>query len=187
MTAQAEIYRHLRDFAEHFVPPAPFSSRFEISDGTIVMMSPGGNHDLAAFRLQGQLPDGIIATTSGDVEEASLGQLRRPDVLVLPEAAMATDDAIPPSALLLAVEIVSPSNPQNDYESKLRHYPILGIPHYVIIDPRDGTAHHYWSIIQRDGRSVYDDHVSYTFGDTIPVGDWTIDTTQLPRYGAEAR
>src|SRR5579883_1058685 len=109
MTAvQREIYRHLRDLAAHFTPPAPFSPRVEISDGQLIMMmSPAGRHDLAALRierqLQPQLPPGIVATTSGDIEEAELGQLRRPDVLVLPEAAMDTDDAISPRALLLAV------------------------------------------------------------------------------------
>jgi hypothetical protein len=59
----------------------------------------------------------------------------------------------------------------------------MGIPHYLIIDPRNGTAHHYWSIVTKDGRPAYDNHVAFVFGDTISVGDWTIDTTGLPRYG----
>ena len=186
-TVQREIYRHLRDFTAHFTPPAPFSPHVEISDGQIIMMmSPAGRHDLAALRierqLQPQLPAGIVATTSGDIEEAELGQLRRPDVLVLPEAAMDTDDAISPRALRLAVEIVSPSNPENDYTSKLHHYPRLGIPHYLIVDPRDGTCIHYWAISDRDGTPVYDARVPYRFGDKIPIGDWTIDTGELPRY-----
>lgn len=184
---QREIYRHLRDFAAHFTPPAPFSSRVEISDGQIIMMmSPAGRHDLAALRierqLQPQLPPGIVATTSGDIEEAELGQLRRPDVLVLPEAAMDTDDPISPRALLLAVEVVSTSNPENDYDSKLRHYPRLGIPHYLIVDPRDGTCVHHWAISDKGGTAVYDARIPYTFGDKIPIGDWVIDTGELPRY-----
>lgn len=182
-----EIYRHLRSFAEHFTPPAPFSSHVEISDGQIIMMMrPAGRHDLAALRierqLQPQLPAGVVATTSGDIEEADLGQLRRPDVLVLPEKAMDTDDAISPRALLAAVEIVSPSNPENDYESKLRHYPQLGIPHYLIVDPRDGTCVHYWAITTRRGTAEYEARVPYVFGDKITFGDWVIDTGELPRY-----
>jgi Uma2 family endonuclease len=188
--AQREIYRHLRDFAVHFRAPAHFSSYAEISDGqVIVMMSPAGRHDLAAWelmrQLQPQLPDGIIATTSGDIEEADLGQLRRPDVLVLPKAAMDTDDPVSPRALLMAVEIVSRSNPENDYESKVRHYPRLGIPHYLIVDPRDGTCVHLWSITTRQGVPVYDARVPYVFGDRITIGDWTIDTGELPRYGRD--
>ncbi len=186
-TVQREIYRHLRDFTAHFTPPAPFSPHVEISDGQIIMMmSPAGRHDLAALRierqLQPQLPPGIVATTSGDIEEAELGQLRRPDVLVLPEAAMDTDDAISPRALQLAVEIVSTSNPENDYESKLHHYPRLGIPHYLIVDPRDGTCTHHWAISDKSGTPVYDARIPYRFGDKIPIGDWIIDTGELPRY-----
>jgi Uma2 family endonuclease len=192
MTAatRQEIYRHLRAFTAHFTPPAPFSSRVEISDGQIIMMmSPAGRHDLAALRierqLQPQLPPGIVVTTSGDIEEADLGQLRRPDVLVLPEAAMDTDDAISPRALLAAVEIVSPSNPENDYESKLRHYPQLGIPHYLIVDPRDGTCVHHWAITTRNGTAAYDARVPYVFGDKITIGEWVIDTSELPRYNQD--
>ncbi|WP_262413496.1 Uma2 family endonuclease [Actinacidiphila acidipaludis] len=188
MTAvQREIYRHLRDFAAHFTPPPPFSPHVEISEGQIIMMmSPAGRHDLAALRierqLQPQLADGIVATTSGDIEEADLGQLRRPDVLVLPEAAMDTDDAISPRALQLAVEIVSTSNPENDYESKLHHYPRLGIPHYLIVDPRNGTCVHYWAISEGGETPAYEARVPYRFGDKIPIGDWIIDTSELPRY-----
>ncbi|MGK5638198.1 Uma2 family endonuclease [Streptomyces sp. URMC 126] len=194
MTAETrrEIYRHLRSLAAHFTPPAPLSSHVEISDGQIIMMmSPAGRHDLAALRierqLQPQLPPGIVATTSGDIEAADLGQLRRPDVLVLPEAAMDTDDAIDPKALLAAVEIVSPSNPENDYESKLRHYPRLGIPHYLIVDPRDGTCVHYWAITTKNDTPEYSARVPYTFGDKITISDWVIDTGELPRYNAAPR
>ncbi|MEU5421921.1 Uma2 family endonuclease [Streptomyces sp. NPDC020667] len=188
---QQEIYKHLRAFAEHFTPPPPFSPHVEISDGQIIMMmSPAGRHGLAALRierqLQPQLPDCIVATTSGDIEEAGLGQLRRPDVIVLPEAAMDTDSAISPRALLAAVEIVSPSNPENDYESKLHHYPRLGIPHYLIVDPRDGTCVHHWAIGSREGIPVYEARVPYVFGDKIPIGEWGIDTGELPRYSQDA-
>ncbi|MFE0044536.1 Uma2 family endonuclease [Streptomyces albireticuli] len=189
MTAETkrEIYRHLRALLEHFTPPAPFSPHVEISDGQLVMMmSPAGRHDLAALRierqLQPQLPAGIVATTTGDIEEADSGQLRRPDVLVLPEAAMDTDSPISPRALLAAVEIVSLSNPENDYDSKLRHYPQLGIPHYLIVDPRNGTCVHYWAITDKDGTSAYEGRAPYVFGDKIPFGDWVIDTGELPRY-----
>ncbi|MGW1076712.1 Uma2 family endonuclease [Streptomyces sp. NPDC002537] len=191
ITAKQEIYQHLRAFAEHFTPPAPFSPHVEISEGQIIMMmSPAGRHDLAASRierqLQPQLPDGVIATTSGDIEEPGLGQLRRPDVLVLPEAAMDTEGAISPRTLLAAVEIVSPSNPENDYESKLRHYPQLGIPHYLIVDPRDGTCVHHWVIGVREGTPVYEARVPYVFGDRIAVGEWVIDTGVLPRYSQDS-
>lgn len=192
METREEVYRQLREYAAHLTPPPPFSDRFEISGNTIVMMmSPAGRHERAAWMLahqiQPQLPDGIIAHTGGDVEDAVLGVLRRPDLVVLPFAATDTDDAFPAEAVELAVEIVSPSNPENDYQSKIRDYPAMGIPHYLIVDPRNGTAHHHWRIVTTHGRPAYDNHVAYVFGDKIPVGDWIINTTGLPRYGgAEA-
>jgi hypothetical protein len=72
------IYQHLREFAERFTPPAPFSGHVEISDGHIIMMmSRAGRHDQAAWliakQLEGQLPEGVIATTSGLRKESSHG------------------------------------------------------------------------------------------------------------------
>ena len=188
VTTRDEVYRQLREYASHLTPPPPFSDRFEISGNTIVMMmSPAGRHERAAWmlahQLQPQLPDGVIAHTGGDVEDAALGILRRPDLVVLPFAATDTDDAFPAEAVEIAVEIVSPSNPENDYEDKIRDYPAMGIPHYLIIDPRNGTAHHHWSVVTKHGNPAYDNHVAYVFGDTIPVGGLIIETAELPRYG----
>lgn len=189
METREEVYRQLREYAAHLTPPPPFSDRFEISGNAIVMtMSPAGRHERAAWmlahRIQPQLPEGVIAHTGGDVEDAALGILRRPDLVVLPFAATDTDEGFPAEAVELAVEIVSPSNPENDYQGKIRDYPAMGIPHYLIIDPRNGTAHHHWSVITELGRPAYDNHVAYVFGDKIPVGDWIIDTEGLPRYGS---
>jgi Uma2 family endonuclease len=192
MNVQETIYRHLREYADKLNPPAPFTDHVEISGGNIiVIMAPMGTHEMVAWKisdlLRPQLPEGIIAHTGGDVEDVALGILRRPDVIVVPYEAMHIDGALNPRDLLLAIEIVSPSNPANDYVDKLAEYPMMGIPHYLIVDPRDGTAQHYWQIVQRNGRPEYDAHVPYVFGDSIPVGDWVVDTTELPRYGTAAQ
>lgn len=192
MDAQETIYRHLRDYADQLTPPAPFTDHVEISGGHIVViMASTGTHELAALTiadtLRPQLAAGVVVHTGGDVEDAAPGILRRPDVIVTPRAAMLTDGPLSPRDLLLAVEVVSPSNPANDYVDKLAEYPMMGIPHYLIVDPRDGTAQHYWQIVRRNGRPVYDAHVPYVFGDRIPVGDWIVDTSDLPRYGKAAQ
>jgi prolyl-tRNA synthetase len=101
---------------------------------------------------------------------------------VVDEEAMDVPGAVDATAVQLAVEIVSPSNPENDYEGKLRDHPIMGIPHYLIIDPRDGTAHHHWKIATESGHASYTAHVPYVFGDKITVGDWVIDSGELRRY-----
>jgi Uma2 family endonuclease len=186
---ESEIYRHLRELRDDFTPPHGLGWP-EISDGQIVMMmSPRPRHQLTAKlisrQLDAQLDSGLIAAEATDVEEESLGKLRIPDILVVPEAAMDTDDPIDPREILLAVEIISPSNPSNDYEAKLRDYPAMGIPHYLIVDPRDGTCRYYHGIVREDGRPSYDNRHGYSYGDVITVEGWTIETAGLPRYSAK--
>lgn len=185
--AQTMIYRHLRELAEHFEPPAGFSGRFEIADGQVIMMmSPAKRHDLAAFRiarqLNRQIPEPLIASNIGDAESETLGSLRRPDVLVLPESSLDSEgDRVDPREILLAVEVVSRSNPENDYEAKTRDYPAMGIEHYLIVDPRNGNCVHLWEPIGDE----YANRLHYKFGDRIPIGEWTVDTSELPLYGPE--
>jgi Uma2 family endonuclease len=191
-TTQQEIYRHLRELRDHMVP-IPGTTWGEISDGQIIMMmSPSRPHDRNAIRLRDQLTRqltaDLVATTSSDVEDIALGKLRRPDVLVLPDAAFDAETpeeeslGIDPRQVLLAVEIVSRSNPENDYHAKLRDYPAMGIPHYLIVDPRDGTCVHHWQLGTEDGTPVYAARLPYVFGDKVTVGEWTLDTGELQRY-----
>lgn len=35
------------------------------------------------------------------------------------------------------------------------------------------------------GRALYDARVPYAFGGKIAIGDWTIDTGELPRHGSD--
>jgi Uma2 family endonuclease len=185
-----EIYRHLRELADQFEPPPGISPRFEIADGQVIMMmSPAKRHDLNALRiarqLQPQLSEELVASPIGDVENEAVGSLRRPDVMVLPEAAFlegAEDEGLDPREILLAVEIVSKSNPDNDYAAKTRDYSRMGIDHYLIVDPRDGTCLYQWDITSRDGQPAYRNRVASTFGEKITVRDWVIDTGKLWRY-----
>jgi Uma2 family endonuclease len=187
-----EIYRHLRDLAQEFQPPPGISPRFEIADGQVIMMmSPAKRHDLNALRiarqLQPQLPEELVASPIGDVENDAIGSLRRPDVIVVPEAAFlegAEDEGLDAREILLAVEIVSKSNPDNDYRAKTLDYPRMGIEHYLIVDPRDGTCLYQWDIVVRDGRPGYRNRLASDFGEKITVRDWVIDTGKLWRYGA---
>ena len=80
------------------------------------------------------------------------------------------------------MEIVSKSNPDNDYTAKTRDYPRMGIEYYLIVDPRGGTCLHQWEITSQDGRPAYRSRLAYTFGDKITVRDWGIDTSRLWRY-----
>ncbi len=74
------------------------------------------------------------------------------------------------------------SNPGNDHISKLRDYPRMGVPVYIIIDPRDGTVTVHSDPDTSAGEPRYADARSYKFGDLVQVGIWSIDTGTFPRY-----
>jgi Uma2 family endonuclease len=110
MTERA-VYNRLRELRERFTPPQGLTYP-EISDGMLVMtMSPCSRHEVTVADVRDQL------------------------VPQLPDGVGAFEAAMP----LLAVEVVFPSSPGTDYEDKSRDYPAMGIPHYLIVDPRDGT------------------------------------------------
>ncbi len=142
MTEQS-IYGHLREFREAFDKPEPLAWP-EISHGQLLMMmSPKKQHQLVAHRLRTQLEPqlgtDLVLMLETDMEDAALGILRVPDLVVIDEEeATADSDAIDPRRCHLVIEIVSRSNPGNDYEGKLRDYPAMGVPHYLIVDPGTG-------------------------------------------------
>jgi hypothetical protein len=63
----------------------------------------------------------------------------------------------------------------------------MGVPHYLIVDPRDGTAVHHWAPTCRNGVWTYENRQHYAYGDVVSMGGWTIDTADLPRYGGDVR
>lgn len=192
MTQQI-LYRRLRARRACITPPPGFAWP-EISDGQLVMMmSPRPRHQLTATRvrdqLSGQLPSGYGVFEATDTDDVALGKLRIPDLHVCSYEAMETDDPLDPREIVLAIEIVSPSNPENDYENKTRDYPAMGIPHYLILDPRDGTWTYQWEIGRSEGRPAYENRLHLPYGKPVTVattlGTWTIGTTDLPRYSAK--
>lgn len=189
MTEQS-IYRHLREFRDAFDKPDPLTWP-EISHGQLLMMmSPKKQHQLVAHRLrvqlEPQLGEDLVLMLETDMEDAALGILRIPDLVVIDEEeATAESDTIDPRRSHLVIEVVSRSNPDNDYQGKLRDYPVMGVPHYLIVDPRDGTAVHHWAASTRAGTPAYDNRQHYTFGETITIRDWKIDTETLPLYSPE--
>ncbi|MCC3769810.1 Uma2 family endonuclease [Streptomyces sp. UNOC14_S4] len=185
METREQIYRQLRELRDHL--GAETGRYGEISDGEIVMvMSPVPQHGLTAKRivrqLDAQLPEPLAAFGNTDTDDEHLGKLRIPDIVVVPEEAMDTTSPLDPREITLAVEIVSRSNPDNDYVKKVADYAAMGIPHYLIVDPRSGTARHLWAVVAKEGRPVYDNQVSYAYGEIIPIGDLRIGTSDLPLY-----
>ncbi|MGR8010476.1 Uma2 family endonuclease [Streptomyces hypolithicus] len=191
---QNVIYRHLRELREHFTPPAGFTHP-EISEGQFVMMmSPRPRHQVTAKditeQLDPQLPDGIRAYEATDTDDDTLGKLRIPDIVVTSREAMLADDTLDPREIVLAIEIVSPSNPDNDYVTKASDYPAMGIEHYLIVDPRNGTWTYQWGIDSSGGRPVYANRLAkhpYATAPTLvtDLGPLKLDTSVLPLYTAK--
>lgn len=185
MSVDAATYARLREIADR-LPQIPGIGQVEIANGEIVMMmSPVRRHELAVIRIGRQLNEqlatthpGFVAHPGADLEDIGLGRLRRPDLMVFPESVLEEDAAaVYPADVLLAVEVVSKSNPENDYDEKVRDYAAMGIPLYLLVDPRDGTG-----IVHSQPR--YARRESFVFGDVVPVGAWRIATGGLLTYGA---
>ncbi|MEU4087193.1 Uma2 family endonuclease [Streptomyces aureus] len=183
----SHLYRAMRDFVESTDGTLP--GRFEITKEGIVVdvMSPVRQHELTALRLRKRLekvmPEEIAAHTGKpDVEVAPECIMRRPDIMVIAEADMEGDGSFDPLTLIAAVEIVSRSNPDNDWVSKMRDYPLMGIPVYAVFDPRTGTGAVLTDIHPTPDGPRYATRKDFVYGEDVAIADWTISTADLPLY-----
>ncbi|WP_406419659.1 Uma2 family endonuclease [Streptomyces sp. NBC_00842] len=183
----ARLYQIMRDFVSSMDDTLP--GKFEITKEGIVhdMMSPARPHELTTLRvrkrLEKVLPEELVAHTgTPDVEDATEGIMRHPDVMVIAEADMEGEGSFEPRTLIAAVEVVSRSNPDNDWVSKMRDYPLLGIPLYVIFDPRTGSGAVLSDIHPTPNGPRYAMRKDFLYGEDITIGEWTISTENLPRY-----
>ncbi|MFP8882693.1 Uma2 family endonuclease [Streptomyces mangrovi] len=185
-------YERMAEIAEELSRHIPKEVRaVEISGEEIVMMmSPGNQHELIVRRVGKQLDAQIerqgvdlIAHGGADLEDPAVGVRRRPDVMVFPESCLETGEAVHPHDVEVVVEVVSRTNPENDYEGKTRDYPAMGIPYYLLLDPRKGTGALYSGIHRTPEGPRYGTSTEFAFGETVRVGDWTVDTSVFPTYG----
>ncbi|MGA5315278.1 Uma2 family endonuclease [Streptomyces pseudogriseolus] len=183
-------YRAMRDFVQSMDDTLP--GKFEITKEGIVhdMMAPVKQHELTVLRLRKRLekvmPEEIVAHTGEpDVEGELEGIMRRPDVMVIAEEDMEGDGTFDPRTLVAAVEIVSRSNPDNDWVGKTRDYPLLGIPVYAVFDPRTGTGAVFTDIHSTPDGPRYATRKDFVYGEDVTIGEWTIPTDGLPRYRDE--
>ncbi|MFE2966430.1 Uma2 family endonuclease [Streptomyces sp. NPDC059340] len=123
---------------------------------------------------------GYVCENGPEIEHPAIGRMRRPDAVVIPEDALDEEGlAVDATQVLAVIEIVSPSNPSNDYSEKLAEYPAMGIPHYMIVDARTGTI----EVHSAPCKDRYLDKDPYIFGDTVPFGPWSLETSAFRRYG----
>jgi Uma2 family endonuclease len=183
----SHLYRAMRDFVQSMDDTLP--GKFEITKEGIVhdMMSPGGPHEVTAAhvsrRLEKVMPDELLAHNgTPDVEDEPEGIMRHPDVMVIAWDDFNVEGSIDPRTLIAAIEVVSRSNPENDWVGKMRDYPLLGIPIYAVFDPRTATGAVLTDIHSTPDGPRYATRKDFVYGEDVTIGDWTISTTGLPQY-----
>lgn len=181
------LYRAMREFVESADDSVP--GTFEITREGIVhdLRTPNGLHEVTrarlSRRLEEQMPGELVAHSGKpDLESEYEAILRRPDLVVLPMAAMETDGPFDPHDLLAVTEVVSRPNPANDWTGKLRDYPLLGIPVYAVFDPRTATGAVFTDIHPTPEGPRYATRKDFVYGEDVTIADWTISTEGLPRY-----
>ncbi|MFH8936327.1 Uma2 family endonuclease [Streptomyces griseosporeus] len=184
------VYRAMRDFVQTVDDSLP--GKFEITKEGIVLdrMSPGGPHEVTAAhvsrRLEKAMPDDLLAHTgTPDVEDEPEGIMRHPDVVVIAWTDLNVEGSIDPHTVIAAIEVVSKSNPDNDWVTKLRDYPLMGIPVYALFDPRTGTGAVFSDIHTTPSGPRYATRKDFVYGEDVTIADWTIPTDGLPRYASE--
>ena len=119
--------------------------RYEIVDGSL-LVSPHavvrhfGAAGLLRDLLARQAPDGVFVGQDGGVQVKGGSSYFVPDVVAIWRAALTAGGRyLQPADVLLAVEVLSPSNAGVDLLLKRHYYAAGGIPHYWIVDPDKRT------------------------------------------------
>lgn len=166
----------------------PDGFKAEISGDTIVMTVGGssGIHQCNVLAVRRQFdahsPSGLVPSENTDLVSPGVGKSRNPDLTYLPaEALETTDNQVPAEAAAIAVELVSPSNPENDWVGKVRDYPVMGIPLYLVVDARLKTV----TLFSLPDSRKYHRREDADFGETLRIPEpfgFDLDTATLLPY-----
>ncbi|MEU9039541.1 Uma2 family endonuclease [Streptomyces sp. NPDC048352] len=167
--------------------------KVQTTDGQIflTMMNPTAPHGLNVVRvrrqIEAQTPE-VMALSDTNMGDPVTGLTKVPDLMVIAEED--TDDTakvVNSRDVLLVVEVVSRTNSLTDIRDKLYDYPRMGVPLYVVVDPRRDkktvTVHSEPS--EGPDGIRYRKKVPHAFGDTVTAGRWTLDTSSLKSYPAD--
>ncbi|MFE2480990.1 Uma2 family endonuclease [Streptomyces sp. NPDC059389] len=191
-----EQIRRMHDFAEQLAELAEHQEdrwKVQTTDGRIfpTMMSPTAPRGLDVVRLRRQIeaqtPE-VMAVNDTNMGDPLTGLTKVPDLVVIAEED--TDDTakvVNSRDVLMVVEVVSRTNSLTDIRDKLHDYPRMGVPLYVVVDPRKDkksvTVHSDPS--EGPDGIRYRKKVPYAVGDTVTAGRWTLDTASLKSCPAD--
>jgi Uma2 family endonuclease len=136
-------------------------NRYELVDGSLVVSpAPRTTHlrttRLVRLLLERYAPAGIAVGEGGGILSRARDTYFIPDIYVVQAAALEGDRAgFQPAEMLLAVEVLSPSNRGTDLVTKRHYYATMGIPRYWIVDPKAHTL----TVLTLDGDRYGDDLV----------------------------
>jgi Uma2 family endonuclease len=149
----------------------PDGFKAELSGDIIVMMvSPSRIHQRNLLLIRRQFdahtPPELLPSENTDLVSPNVGKSRNPDLTYLPAELMTTtDNGVPAELAAVAVELVSPSNPENDWIGKVRDYPLMGIPLYLLVDGRQKTV----TLFSRPDGTKYHRREDVDFGETLHI------------------
>ncbi|MFI9788241.1 Uma2 family endonuclease [Kitasatospora sp. NPDC051984] len=180
-----ERHAQVLEYAQSLTPPAGW--KIEVSGDEIIMMAgPSVIHQRNLFIVREQFdarrPTGLMPSENTDLASPSVGKLRNPDLTYIPVSVVELGgNEVPAELAAIAVEIVSVSNPENDLVGKVRDYPLMQIPLYLVIDPREGTV----VLFSDPVGGAYRQRWTGEFGDVVPIPapfDFGLMTAGLVRY-----
>jgi Uma2 family endonuclease len=160
----------------------PADKRYEIVDGELYEMpAPRLDDEVVTMNLVGLfLPvvgiGGYVLSAPVDLFVAAANPVQPDIMIVLPDRLSIMSERGLEGPPNLVVEILSPSNPNRDLETKRNLYAVAGIPEYWLVDVELATI----EVLVLDG-SVYRTHVRAT-------GDELVTSLVLPdlSFPAEA-
>jgi Uma2 family endonuclease len=173
----------VRELMEHEPSHWP---RYEVIAGELLVTpAPRGRHQEAIKRLLFRLDPyvkghqlGWVSFAPADVQ-LDADTLVQPDVFVTPLVGGRRPlDDFPISALLLAVEVLSPSTARYDRVTKRRYYQRFGVPEYWVVD-LDARAVERWRPSEERGELLDGQLVWHPEASVAPL------VIDLPAYFAE--
>ncbi|QKW08524.1 Uma2 family endonuclease [Streptomyces sp. NA04227] len=183
----SSFYERHRDLIEEVQRLTPLGFRVEWSGDTIIMQAqPSGIHQGNVRKIREQFdahrPARTVPNEGAELTSPTIDKGRVPDLCYLPEETeLSGENSFPADLAFIVIELVSPTNPENDWVGKLRDYAAMHIPLYLIVDSRDSTV----TLFSDPDHDRYQTRTDRKFGDSIRIPEpfgFELDLSSLNPY-----